>query len=193
MRGIDEPPRILIVDSHGQPVRWAALTRAARYYASGKVVNDLGESCFSMNGGLQEASGERSLVVSSSIVMIRGRHRNPAGRHQVGLSKYRLFARDRHVCAYCGSHCPESDLTVEHIVPVSRGGRHEWTNVVTACRSCNTRKGNRRPEEADMPLLYVPYAVCRNEGFILSNRRILADQMAFLQVSLPRHSRWAQG
>ena len=87
----------------------------------------------------------------------------------------------------------ELDLTVEHILPVSRGGRHEWTNVVTACRSCNTRKGNRRPEEANMPLLYVPYAVCRNEGFILSNRRILADQMVFLQTSLPRHSRWAHG
>ena len=99
--------------------------------------------------------------------------------------------RDRHVCAYCGGHFGEGELTVEHILPVSRGGRHEWTNVVTACRSCNTRKGSRRPEEANMPLLYVPYAVCRSEGFILSNRRILADQMAFLQASLPRHSRWA--
>jgi len=192
MRGTENPPRILIVDSHGQPVRWAALPRAARYYACGKVVNDLGECLFSLSGGLQELSGERSRVVSSSIVMIRGRHRSPAGRTYVGLSKHRLFARDRHVCAYCGAHCGESDLTVEHIVPVSRGGRHEWTNVVTACRSCNTRKGNRRPEEAHMPLLYVPYAVCRNEGFILSNRRILADQMAFLQATLPRHSRWAQ-
>jgi hypothetical protein len=47
------------------------------------------------------------------------------------------------------------------------------------------------PEEAHMPLLYVPYAVCRNEGFILSNRRILADQMTFLQASLPKYSRWA--
>jgi hypothetical protein len=191
MRGIELPLRILIVDSHGQPVRWAALTRAARYYASGKVVNDLGENHFSMNGGLQEGSGDRSVVVSSSIVMIRGRYRSPNGRAHVGLSKHRLFARDRHVCAYCGAQCSEGDLTVEHIVPVSRGGRHEWTNVVTACRSCNTRKGNRRPEEANMPLLYVPYAVCRNEGFILSNRRILADQMAFLQASLPRYSRWA--
>lgn len=193
MRGFETLPRILIVDSHGQPVRWAALTRAARYYASGKVVNDLGDTQFAMNGGLQDTSGERSRVISSSIVMIRGRYRSPGGRAHVGLSKYRLFARDRQVCAYCGMHCNEADLTVEHITPVSRGGRHEWTNVVTACRSCNTRKGNRRPEEANMPLLYVPYAVCRNEGFILSNRRILADQMAFLQVSLPRHSRWAHG
>jgi 5-methylcytosine-specific restriction endonuclease McrA len=186
-------PKILIIDSQGQPVRWALMQRAARYYASGKVVTDLGENLFGMAGGLQEATGLRSEFVTSSIVMIRGRHRIPFGHAHVGLTKHRLFARDRQVCAYCGGHFVELDLTVEHILPVSRGGRHEWTNVVTACRSCNTRKGSRRPEEANMPLLYVPYAVCRNEGFILSNRRILADQMVFLQASLPRHSRWAHG
>jgi hypothetical protein len=191
MYHLEMTPRILIVDSQGQPVRWAALTRAARYYASGKVVTDLGENLFSMTGGLQELSGLRSEFVTSSIVMIRGRHRIPSGHAHVGLSKHRLFVRDRLVCAYCGGRFAEAELTVEHIIPVSRGGQHTWTNVVTACRSCNTRKGNRRPEEAHMPLLYVPYAVCRNEGFILSNRRILADQMAFLQASLPRHSRWS--
>jgi 5-methylcytosine-specific restriction endonuclease McrA len=184
-------PKILIVDSQGQPVRWALMQRAARYYASGKVVTDLGDNLFGMAGGTQETTGLRSEFITSSIVMIRGKHRIPFGHAHVGLTKHRLFARDRNVCAYCGVHFVELDLTVEHILPVSRGGRHDWTNVVTACRSCNTRKGNRRPEEAHMPLLYVPYAVCRNEGFILSNRRILADQMAFLQTSLPRHSRWA--
>jgi 5-methylcytosine-specific restriction endonuclease McrA len=183
--------KILIVDSQGQPVRWALMQRAARYYASGKVVTELGENVFGMAGGVQEATGLRSEFLTSSIVMIRGRHRIPLGHAHVGLTKHRLFIRDRQVCAYCGGHFSEGELTVEHILPVSRGGRHEWTNVVTACRSCNTRKGNRRPEEAHMPLVYVPYAVCRNEGFILSNRRILADQMAFLQAALPRHSRWA--
>lgn len=184
-------PKILVVDSQGQPVRWALMQRAARYYASGKVVTELGDNLFGMAGGTQEASGLRSEFITSSILMIRGRHRIPVGHAHVGLTKHRLFSRDRHVCAYCGAHMHDADLTVEHILPVSRGGRHEWTNVVTACRSCNTRKGNRRPEEARMPLLYVPYAVCRNEGFILSNRRILADQMAFLQASLPRYSRWS--
>jgi hypothetical protein len=190
MYAADTTPRILIVDANGQPVRWAALTRTARYYASGKVLTDLGDNRFEMHGGLQERSGTRSEFATSSIVMIRGRHRIPFGHAHVGLTKHRLFARDRNICGYCGDRFAEGDLTVEHIVPVSRGGRHEWTNVVTACRSCNTRKGNRQPEEAGMPLLYVPYAVCRNEGFILSNRRILADQMAFLQASLPRYSRW---
>ena len=184
-------PKILIVDTQGQPVRWALMQRAARYYAAGKVVTELGDNVFGMAGGVQESTGMRSELLTSSIVMIRGRHRIPLGHAHVGLTKHRLFARDRQICGYCGSHFSEGELTVEHITPVSRGGRHEWTNVVTACRSCNTRKGSRRPEEANMPLLFVPYAVSRNEGFILSNRRILADQMAFLQVSLPRHSRWA--
>jgi 5-methylcytosine-specific restriction endonuclease McrA len=186
-------PRILIVDSNGQPVRWALLGRAARYRAAGKVITDLGENLFSLTGGTQECSGLRSEFVTSSIVMIRGRHRIPLGYAHVGLTKHRLFARDRQICGYCGGHFADSDLTVEHIQPVSRGGKHDWTNVVTACRSCNTRKGSRTPEEAHMPLLYVPYRVCRNEGFILSNRRILADQMAFLQATLPRYSRWANG
>lgn len=188
----DITAKILIIDSHGQPVRWALMQRAARYYASDKVITELGDNLFGMAGGVQEATGARSEFVTSSIVMIRGRHRIPFGRAHVGMTKHRLFVRDRQVCAYCANRFAEADLTVEHIVPVSRGGRHGWTNVVTACRSCNTRKGNRLPEEANMPLMYVPYAVCRSEGFILSNRRILADQMMFLQASLPRHSRWAQ-
>jgi 5-methylcytosine-specific restriction endonuclease McrA len=185
-------PRILIVDSVGQPIRWAVLARAARYRASGKVITDLGDHLFSMTGGTQDLTGQRSELVTSSIVMVRGRHRIPHGHAHVGLTKHRLFARDRHICGYCGQQFTEDELTVEHILPVSRGGQYEWTNVVTACRSCNTRKGNHTPEEARMPLLYVPYRVCRNEGFILSNRRILADQMAFLQVALPKYSRWAQ-
>jgi hypothetical protein len=62
-------------------------------------------------------------------------------------------------------------------------------NSVTACRPCNTRKGNRAPEQANMPLLYVPYVPNRHEHFILRNRRILADQMEYLLAGVPRSSR----
>src|SRR5256885_9460463 len=71
----------------------------------------------------------------------------------------------------------ENDLTREHIVPISAGGGHQWMNLVTACRSCNHRKGARTPEQARMPLLYTPYIPSLWEDFILRNRRILADQM----------------
>jgi 5-methylcytosine-specific restriction endonuclease McrA len=186
----DHGPRILVVDSCGQPVRWARITRAISYYAKGKVITGLGSTNFRMTGGAQNLTGFISECVANSIVMIQGRLRAPHEHQHVGLTKHRLFVRDRYLCAYCGVAFSEAELTVEHIVPVSRGGRHGWTNVVTSCRACNTRKGSRLPEEAGMPLLYIPYAVCRNEGFILTNRRILADQMTFLQSNLPRHSRW---
>ena len=78
---------------------------------------------------------------------------------------------------------------MEHIIPLSRGGRQSWMNLVTACRSCNTRKGSRTPQQAGMPLLYVPYVPNRHEHFILRNRRILADQMEFLMAHLPKSSR----
>src|ERR1700739_1514434 len=119
MSALQTALRILSVDCHGQPVRWAALPRAARYYASGKVVTDLGENLFAMSGGYQERSGLRSEVVTSSIVMIRGRDRVPLTHAHVGVTQNRLFARDRNICAYCGGQFVEADLTVEHIVPVS--------------------------------------------------------------------------
>lgn len=78
-------------------------------------------------------------------------------------------------------------------MPRARGGKDVWTNVVTACRICNMRKACRTPDEARMPLLYVPYAPCRFEHFILTGRRILADQMEYLAARLPRHSRLAMG
>jgi len=61
--------------------------------------------------------------------------------------------------------------------------------VVTACKSCNHRKGNRTPEQAHMGLLYAPYVPSLWEDFILRNRRILADQMEFLMSHLPKTSR----
>jgi len=65
-----------------------------------------------------------------------------------------LFARDQYKCQYCGRHVtefkPREALTRDHLIPLSRGGTNDWTNVITACSPCNTRKGNRLPEEIGM-------------------------------------------
>jgi len=71
-------------------------------------------------------------------------------------------------------------------VPLSKGGRDIWENVVAACFHCNSRKGGRTPQQASMPLLAVPYRPSWIEHLILSNRNILADQMAFLKNHLPK-------
>ena len=71
-----------------------------------------------------------------------------------------LFARDRYRCQYCGRTGPElkprEALTRDHLIPLSRGGSNEWTNVVTACSTCNTRKANRMPHEIGMQPLHPP-------------------------------------
>ncbi len=74
----------------------------------------------------------------------------------VRLSRQNIFLRDNHTCQYCYSKFPEKKLTVDHVVPLSKGGRNEWTNVVTACSKCNNRKGDKSPEKANLRLLSTP-------------------------------------
>ncbi len=72
------------------------------------------------------------------------------------LSRRTVLARDMHTCQYCGAQPSKHELTVDHVIPRSRGGTTIWENVVTACAPCNRRKGNRLPEEAHMMLRSKP-------------------------------------
>ncbi len=74
-----------------------------------------------------------------------------------GWTKRGVLKRDAHTCGYCG----ERAATVDHIVPLSKGGRNTWTNTVAACHTCNSRKANRTPGEAGMPLRAKAYAPTR--------------------------------
>lgn len=70
-----------------------------------------------------------------------------------GWSKRGVLVRDGHTCAYCGGHA----TTVDHLVPLSRGGPWSWENCISACRACNGRKADRTPDEAGMRLRFHPY------------------------------------
>jgi 5-methylcytosine-specific restriction endonuclease McrA len=72
------------------------------------------------------------------------------------FTRFNVFLRDRFVCQYCGDDFPSHDLTFDHVVPRSRGGRTTWENVVTACSSCNLLKGNRIPSESGMFPRHLP-------------------------------------
>ena len=184
---------ILALDIAGTPVRWIDVETAAGYYATGKVSWELGDRKTVLHGGMSRLTGLRSELALSTIIAIEGpRWRRRSAGDRVPLSRAMLFTRDRHICAYCGGRFGPSQLEIEHVTPRSLGGTTIWQNLVSACRACNQRKGNRTPEQAGMPLLFVPYVPNRHEAFILSNRRILADQMSFLLAGVPRHSRlWA--
>jgi len=74
----------------------------------------------------------------------------------VPFSRANIYARDQHTCQYCSQAFHTSELTFDHVVPVSQGGRKDWENIVTCCVSCNRRKGGRTPEEARMRLARSP-------------------------------------
>ena len=77
-------------------------------------------------------------------------------RFSLPLSRRTILVRDNYTCQYCGRQPGKAHLTIDHILPRSRGGETVWENMVAACGPCNRRKGNRTPEEAGMPLLREP-------------------------------------
>ncbi|GAP37067.1 HNH endonuclease [Piscinibacter sakaiensis] len=180
---------VLQLDVSGRPQSWISAKEAAVIYASDGVAWTLGEAFTVLRGGLQRRTGLQSRIELHPIIAVRGAVPSRAWRQTPALTNAKLFARDRHVCAYCGGRFALDDLTREHIVPTSRGGQDHWMNCITACRPCNGQKGSRLPEEARMTLLYLPYVPSLHEDMILRGRRILADQMEFLLASVPRSSR----
>ena len=95
------------------------------------------------------------------------------------LTRRNVFQRDGHRCMYCGS--AREPLSIDHVLPRSRGGADSWDNVTTACLSCNVRKGSRTPREAGMPLRQQPHRPLSTLSF-----------EATRQMRAGRHSEWAK-
>lgn len=185
----ERAPRILRLNVAGQPVEWVTWQEAVCLYARELVVWTLGDAIVQIRGGHSRIDGTRSTVDIHSIVACEGRLVPPA-RNVPPLTNVALFARDRNVCLYCGSEHLDRALTRDHVVPKSRGGGDSWDNVVSACRRCNHRKGDRLLHECSMELLALPYVPNFAEYLALINSgRILGDQMDFLKTQFGRNSR----
>ena len=89
------------------------------------------------------------------------RHRDP----KVRFSRANVLLRDGYTCQYCGAELPSRELTFDHVLPRSQGGRTSWTNIVTACRECNAQKGNRTPQQAGMKLRSTPERPIKSPSF----------------------------
>lgn len=77
-------------------------------------------------------------------------------RISLPITRRGVLSRDQYTCQYCGATPPRKDLTVDHVLPRSRGGKTTWENVATACKKCNGKKGCRTPHEANMQLRTKP-------------------------------------
>ncbi len=91
-------------------------------------------------------------------------------KNKVPFSKRNILARDENTCQYCGTK--KSKLTIDHVIPASRGGKTNWENCVAACKKCNNFKDNKTPNEARMTLKRIPYQPTIME-FLLAKMRSL--------------------
>jgi hypothetical protein len=181
---------VLQLDVQGTPQAWIGIEQAATHHAAGAVAwfDGDGPLC-TLRGGWNVATGRQSLIEVHPIIALHGSARLNLFERPTAVNKDKLLRRDRMTCAYCGLRLPERDLQCEHVVPASRGGPWSWMNLVAACAPCNGRKAARTPEEARMPLLYLPYVPSRFEDFLLAGRHIRADVHEWLAARLPRGSR----
>ncbi len=140
--------RALVLNASYQPVKLISWQKALCLWFQGKVeVLEYHES--------SARSASHSFRLPS--VMRLKRYVQPLGRTtRLKFSRENIYLRDNYTCQYCAKPFSAKELTLDHVVPASKFGRKDWTNVVTACRSCNHRKANRTPLGAGMPLLNEP-------------------------------------
>ncbi|MDA0788957.1 MAG: HNH endonuclease [Proteobacteria bacterium] len=180
---------ILRINTAGFPLEWISWQEAVCLHAREMVSWTYGEEVMSVHGGNSRLTGERTVVTLNSIMACRGKVYTD-GRAEPPLTNRALFRRDQNICLYCGNCFNESQLSRDHVQPISRGGHDVWTNVVTACKRCNARKGNLLLDECSLELLALPYCPNHAEYLALSHSgRILGDQMAFLRKQFSANSR----
>ncbi len=167
----------LALNASYEPLTMVPLRRALRLVIDGKAEIVEAET------GRSVRSERLTMPRPAVIRLTRFIHVPRRFRRQV--TNTFLFARDHYECQYCGRHAsvlkPRESLTRDHVVPMSRGGLNEWTNVVTACSSCNTRKASRLPAEIGMH----PAAAPTEPHFVQLSwavRRLTPTQARYIRV-----------
>lgn len=144
LNGLQQP--VLVLNASYEPINVCAARRALVLVLKGVAAT--------LESSLHVAASERLRVPLPSVIRLLEYRRIP---HQSrALTRKNILLRDRYTCQYCLKTLPASELTMDHVVPRSRGGASTWENLVACCIPCNNRKGNRTPEEAGMKLHRTP-------------------------------------
>lgn len=169
---------ILKLNKAGSPQAWINVESAATAKSKGQILWEMGSVAATLRGGIQN-NGEQSILDLPSIIAVDG---CVVEKQVPNITNEILFSRDGFMCLYCGHRFTTRELSRDHVIPQSRGGKNVWENCVTACRKCNGFKGDKTPEEAGLELLAIPFAPNLYEWFYLKNRKVLADQMEYLKA-----------
>lgn len=141
---LQEP--VLVLNATFEPINVTAVRRALLLVLKGVAQTE-------EHNHAEVHSASSALKVPSVIRLLSYRHIPQQTR---ALSRKNILLRDRNVCQFCGKHFPAAELTLDHVMPRSRGGHSSWENLVACCYDCNNRKGNRTPEEAGLQLVRRP-------------------------------------
>jgi len=139
--------RALVLNASYEPLQVVGWQKAIILWFQGKV--DILEHHDQFVRSVRMTFQVPSIIRLRTYVNV---HQKPSLR----FSRENVYLRDNYECQYCGLKFSIKDLTLDHVIPVSRGGPKDWKNIVTCCRLCNQKKGNRTPQEAHMPLLKKP-------------------------------------
>lgn len=173
--------RILKLDIDGCPAEWINHQDAANAIINEKVAWELGEPT-RLFGGISNA-GVQSFMDFPPIMAVRGDPHSAKLAVPLPVKNRYLFPRDNWTCQYCAteySYATRRNLSCDHIIPLSRGGKNKWMNVVAACKRCNHFKADRTPEECGLQLINVPFEPNIAEKFALKQRFFLDDQIKYL-------------
>lgn len=136
--------KVLVLNATYEPLNVCTVKRA--------IVLMLKKKAEALETSRKAYHSENLTLLVPNVIRLSYYVRVPRGETR-RVSRNAVLARDSHRCQYCGSR---AHLTIDHVVPRSRGGSSSWDNIVTSCAPCNARKGDRLPREANMKLRTVP-------------------------------------
>lgn len=161
--------QVVVLNASYEPLGVVTVRRAVVY-----LLKERAEIVAAVPGAVVRSTTGGEFPVPS-VVRFKTMVKSPFLYRELPWTREAMFQRDGFRCAYCLKTCSGGDLTADHLLPKSRGGKLSWLNSVTACKACNNRKANRTPTEARMPLRYQPRVVMQRERLLLAIASTGAD------------------
>jgi 5-methylcytosine-specific restriction endonuclease McrA len=136
---------VLVLNATYEPINVCTVRRA--------IVLLLKARAEVLEQGAQTLHSEKAAFARPFVIRLTAYVRVPRDAHRRKITRRAVFARDDWTCQYCGAR---SNLTVDHVIPRSKGGPSSWDNIVASCAPCNRRKGDRTPAQANMHPQHAP-------------------------------------
>lgn len=156
---------VLVLNSRWQPVGVMTVAKSLTkvWNEAAKIIDPESFQMYSWEdwADLEASSGEDVIRTKSfnirlpEVIVLKNYDKLPT--NAVTFSRRNIYKRDRYTCQYCHKQPGSEELTIDHVQPKSQGGTSSWTNCVLACIDCNSRKADRTPEQAKMPLRVQPH------------------------------------